>query len=46
MISNNLKMIEPRKAEAYITLANNQKIKNILGWEPSHKIENYIKLRI
>jgi UDP-glucose 4-epimerase len=46
MISNNVKMIEPRKAEAYITLANNQKIKNILGWEPSHKIENYIKLRI
>ena len=46
MISNNTKMIEPRKAEAYITLANNQKIKNTFGWKPSHKIEDYIKLRI
>jgi len=46
MISDNIKMIEPRKAEAYITLANNQKIKNVLGWVPSYKIENYINLRM
>lgn len=43
MISNNLKFIEPRTGEAYITLAHNQKIKNILGWAPTKHIENYIR---
>lgn len=43
MISNNTKMIEPRIGEAYITLANNEKIKKVLGWEPKKDIEEYIK---
>jgi UDP-glucose 4-epimerase len=43
MISANQKMIEPRQGEAYITLANNNKIKNMLGWAPSKKIDDYIR---
>jgi UDP-glucose 4-epimerase len=42
MISPNIKMIEPRKGEAYITLANNKKIKTVLGWQPTKRIEDYI----
>ena len=43
MISAQTKMIEPRLGEAYITLANNTKIKKVLGWEPKEDIENYVK---
>jgi UDP-glucose 4-epimerase len=43
MISDNTVMIEPRIGEAYITLANNSKIKNILGWSPTKNIKDYIK---
>ena len=43
MISSNIRMIEPRKAEAYITLANNSKIKEVFGWEATKNIEDYIK---
>jgi UDP-glucose 4-epimerase len=43
MISNNTKMIEPRLGEAYITLANNSKIKEVLGWAPTKNIEDYVK---
>lgn len=43
MISDQTKMIEPRLGEAYITLANNTKIKKVLGWEPKENIEQYIK---
>jgi UDP-glucose 4-epimerase len=46
MISNNTKMIEPRKAEAYVTLANNKKIKQIFNWQPTKSLEDYIKDRI
>jgi UDP-glucose 4-epimerase len=46
LISNNTVMIAPRKAEAYITLANNEKIKQIFNWQPTKKLEDYIKLRI
>jgi UDP-glucose 4-epimerase len=46
MISNNTVMIEPRKAEAYITLANNKKIKKIFNWQPTKRLEDYIKDRI
>jgi UDP-glucose 4-epimerase len=46
MISNNTKMIEPRKAEAYVTLADNKKIKQIFNWQPTKSLEDYIKLRI
>lgn len=42
MISNNTKMIEPRRGEAYITLADNTKLKNIFGWHSTRKIEDYI----
>ncbi len=43
MISDQTKMIEPRLGEAYVTLANNTKIKKVLGWEPKENIEQYIK---
>lgn len=43
MISDNTTMIEPRVGEAYITLANNSKIKKVLGWEPTKNIKDYIK---
>lgn len=46
MISDNIKYIEPRIGEAYVTLANNQKIRKIFGWEPSVKIEDYINKEI
>jgi UDP-glucose 4-epimerase len=42
-ISDNTTMIEPRVGEAYITLANNSKIKKVLGWEPTKNIKDYIK---
>jgi len=42
MISNELKFIEPRPGEARISLANSDKLKS-LGWNPSVKLEDYIK---
>ena len=42
LISNNTVMVEPRKAEAYITLANNNKIHRVFGWNPTKKLEDYI----
>jgi UDP-glucose 4-epimerase len=46
MISNKTKMIEPRLGEAYITLADNTKLKSIFGWKSSKKIEDYIKEKL
>lgn len=43
LISKDITMIEPRLGEAYITLADNNKIQNILGWKPTKRIEDYIK---
>jgi UDP-glucose 4-epimerase len=43
MISDNTTMIDPRFGEAYITLANNTKIKKALGWTPTKNIKDYIK---
>lgn len=43
MISDKTEFVEPRIGEAYITLANNEKIKTILGWNPTEKIEDYVK---
>jgi UDP-glucose 4-epimerase len=43
MISNDTKMIEPRRGEAYITLANTVKIQNVFGWKATKHIEDYIK---
>jgi UDP-glucose 4-epimerase len=46
MISSNTKMIAPRLGEAYITLANNEKIKTVLGWEPTKRIEDYVEEKL
>ena len=46
MISDNTVMVDPRPAEAYITLADNTKIKTVLGWSPKTKLEDYIKSQI
>jgi UDP-glucose 4-epimerase len=46
LISNNTVMVAPRKAEAYITLANNEKIKQTFNWQPTKRLEDYIKDRI
>ena len=43
MISDNTVEVEPRIGEAYITLANNQKIRDILGWAPTKQIGDYVK---
>ena len=43
MISDNTVEVEPRIGEAYITLANNQKIRDILGWAPTKHIGDYVK---
>lgn len=46
MISDNQKFIEPRIGEAYETLADNTKLKTILGWNPTVRIEEYIKEKL
>jgi UDP-glucose 4-epimerase len=43
MISDTVKFIPPRPAEARITLADNNKIRETFNWEPTKKIEDYIK---
>jgi len=43
MISDNTVEVEERMGEAYITLANNQKIRDILGWAPTKHIGDYVK---
>jgi UDP-glucose 4-epimerase len=43
MISDNTVEVEARMGEAYITLANNQKIRDILGWAPTKQIGDYVK---
>jgi len=43
MISENTKMIEPRLGEAYITLADNSKLRNVFGWKPTKDLESYVK---
>jgi UDP-glucose 4-epimerase len=43
MIPNKTVEVEPRIGEAYITLANNQKIRDVLGWAPTKHIGDYIK---
>jgi UDP-glucose 4-epimerase len=42
MISNNKIHVDPRQGEARITLANNDKIKKLLGWSPTVILEDYI----
>lgn len=43
LISNNHEFINPRLGEAYVTLADTEKIKKVFGWKSTNKIENYIK---
>jgi UDP-glucose 4-epimerase len=43
MISDNTVEVEERMGEAYITLANNQKIRDVLGWVPTKHIGDYVK---
>lgn len=43
MVSNNTINIPPRLAEARLSLANNQKLRNTFGWEPKVKLEEWIK---
>jgi len=46
MISNKTKIIEPRQGEAYITLADNTKLRTVFGWKPSKKLEDYVKEKL
>ena len=46
MISNDTVMIEPRVGEAYITLADNTKAKDVLGWIPTKNIKDYIEEKV
>jgi UDP-glucose 4-epimerase len=46
MISDKTKMIEPRQGEAYITLADNTKLRAVFGWNPSKKLEDYVKEKL
>jgi UDP-glucose 4-epimerase len=43
MISGNISFIPERLGEMRETLADNSKINRVLGWEPSVKLEDYIK---
>jgi len=43
LISDNQMFISERDGEAKITLANIDKIKKIIGWEPKIKIEEWVK---
>lgn len=42
MIGGEYEMIPPRPGESRISLANNKKIKTMLGWEPKVKLEDWI----
>jgi UDP-glucose 4-epimerase len=42
MISNNTVNIAPRLGETHLSLANNQKLRNTFGWEPTMNLEDWI----
>lgn len=46
MISDQTIEVEPRIGEAYITLANNQKLRDTFGWEPTKHIADYVKEKL
>lgn len=46
MISDYTKMIEPRRGEAYITLANIDKTKKVFTWRPTKNLEEYIRIKL
>ena len=43
MISDEIVNIPPRPAEARLSLANNQKLRDTFGWSPKVKLEDWIK---
>lgn len=43
MISDKIEFIPKREGEADITFADTSKARRILGWEPKHKLEDYLK---
>jgi len=43
MISDTVKFIPPRPAESRVTLADNSRLKEHLGWSSTKRIEDYIK---
>ena len=43
LISDNVSFIPPRAGEARETKANNDKIRSVLNWEPTKKIEDYVE---
>jgi UDP-glucose 4-epimerase len=43
MISDDIVHIGPRIGEARETLADNSKIRNLMGWSPTIQLEEYIK---
>ena len=43
MIGGEYTHIPPRPAEARISLANNQKARDILGWEPQETLAEWLK---
>lgn len=45
MISDTIKFIPPRPAEARVTLADTTKIREVFGWQASKRIEDYVKER-
>ena len=38
--------ISPRPGEARTSLANNQKLRKTFGWEPTVKVEDWIKEQV
>jgi len=42
LISSDIVHIDPRTGEARETQANNNKIRNVMGWSPTIKLEDYI----
>lgn len=46
MISKNKVNLPPRPGESRVTLANNQKIKKVFGWNPSVKVEDWIQTQL
>lgn len=46
LISTKIEFIEPRRGEAYITLADTTKIQQVFGWKPTKKLEDYIKEKL
>jgi len=46
IISDKIKFIEPRKGEAYITLADTTKIQKVFGWESTKNLEDYVREKL